>query len=477
VTPLFPSLGTGNPYQAFRLPTILPTLAVFDTLTVVDRDGTIQPWLATSWSSGDSTLWTIILREGVVFSNGVPLTSEALVVSHQYMSSPDGLIETIGSNLANIETVYALSELTVEITLKEPDAFFPFRMALWKIPEPESWQASTPATIPQIVAGTGPFMISKATRNKFFMEPNPLAWNKAKASGLVITLIPDQLARVQAISSGAADIALQIGLSDRPSIEAPGGRLVSRPSAQVQYIGFAKEHFDETPIADMRVRQALNYAVNKDAIAQIIFEGEVAPTGQLLQPGAPGHVPELEPYPYDPERARALLVEAGFADGLEMTMRVAPASPDDPVVFQQIATDTAKVGVRLTLQQGQPGSMTLFLFNGDFKGAELFSMASRGLDSLGDYRIRACLGLTGNHKPFFCDRQTMDVYAQARAASNFDEAVALAQQAIRLEHINPPGLFLWPTLALDGVAESVIEGDQYTGYFDFIPLHDLARKD
>ncbi len=476
VTPLFPSLGTGNPYQAFRLPTILPTLAVFDPLAVVDREGVIRPWLATSWSTADSKTWTVTLREGVVFSNGEPLTSEALIVSHLHMASPEGLTETIGSNLANIETVSARGSHAVEIRLKGPDALFPLRLALWKIPEPKSWQASTRATIAETVAGSGPFIVRKASNNVFVMEPNPLAWNAPQASGLTFTLIPDQLARVQAMSSGVVDIALQIGLSDRPVIESFGGRLVNRPSAQVQYVGFAKEHFDESPIADVRVRRALNHAVDKQVIARIIFEDEVTPTGQLLQPGAPGHVPDLEPYRYDPERARALLADAGFADGLDLTMRLSPTSPDDPVIYQQIANDLAKVGVRVTLQQGQPGSMTLMLFNGDFKGAELFSMASRGIDGLGDYRIRACLGLTGDHKPFFCAPRTMDMFAKARAASTFEDAVALVQKAVRLEHEDPPGLFLWPTLATDGVAASVVEGGGYTGYFDFVPLHDLSRE-
>src|SRR5690349_9092985 len=99
----------GNPYAGLTLPSIVAAVGVFDSLVVIDSKGQVRPWLAKEWSSADGKVWRVKLRDDITFSNGKPLTARALVVGAAYMKSPAGLVETVSSSLAGIDTVTALS--------------------------------------------------------------------------------------------------------------------------------------------------------------------------------------------------------------------------------------------------------------------------------------------------------------------------------------------------------------------------------
>lgn len=471
-TPLFVS-APGNPYQSLSLPSIITTIAVFDPLVLIDSDGDIQPWLATSWETEDGRVWRLRLRRGVSFSSGRPLTADAVVASVAHMQTPVGRAETVGASLVDITRAVALSDHEVEIQLADPDPLFALRLAMWRLPEPESWTQSTPADRATSVAGTGPFVPVARAPGSMTFTANSQAWNPPVAERLEILLVPEQVARLQALASGAVDLALDLGVGDRAAVENAGARLVRRLTAPMDYISFAVEHVPTSPIADRRVRQALNYAVNKTAITEILLDGYVEPVGQLAAPGAAGYDPSLEPYPYDIERAKALLADAGFPNGLAISIRVSPEGSDQMSIFQQVAADMRRAGVDLTVQLAPSGQKTTMLFAGDF-GTELAAAIARSLDPLSDYRFRSCLGLVGDFKPFFCDAENIALVAQARTATTMDSAIRLTRQVLINEHQNPPGIFLWETLVLDGVSRRMLAPDSYDKYYDFLHLHQFG---
>ena len=134
--------------------------------------------------------------------------------------------------------------------------------------------------------------------------------------------------------------------------------------------------------------------------------------------------------------------------------------------MQQIAADLAAVGVGVTIQMAPVTQMTLMLFHGKFR-AELFSMAGRGLAPTTDYRFRACLGLVGRFKPFFCDDQVNELMLQARSSSTYEDMATALRAVYQREHDNPPGIFLWDNKAFDGVGPRV---RGFESLIDFIPL-------
>jgi ABC-type transport system substrate-binding protein len=268
-----------------------------------------------------------------------------------------------------------------------------------------------------------------------------------------------------------------MGVGDREIIESIGGRMVQRQTTRVMYMTFTTEHVAETsPIQDPRVRRALNFAVNRDRISALLLDGRAKPMPQLALPGAPGHVAELEPFPYDPERAKALLAEAGYGEGLELSFRVAPAGADDMLVYQQIAENLRGIGVKFNILGTAVAQMTQMMFGGDFK-AEMFNNFGRGLDPLGDYRYRSCLGQTGSYKPYYCDELALEFVRQAQQATSIAEVDRLMRAVTRREYEVPPGIFLWQAVMLDALGPRVSEAEKYGDYYEYIPYHAIALKD
>ena len=465
-TPIL-TANAANPYQALGYPAILTVTAIYDPLTIIDAEGRVQPWLAVGWSTENSVDWLITLRENVVFSNGRALDATVLIESVKHMKTVTGRAETVGSNLADIAGIKAVSDRQVLVTLMAPDPVLPLRLALWRVPEPVTFQEAADNGHQTFAAGTGPFKPTAWSAAQITLMADETSWRRPRVTRLAVIQIADQVARSQALTSGDIDVALELGVGGQRRITDMDAQLVPRRMKSMPYIGFALEHVDSTPLEDVRVRRALNYAVNKRLIVDVLFHGLVEPVAQLALPGAAGYDPDLEPYTYDPEKARQLLAEAGYPDGFDVTFRTSATGADMITYTQQIAADLAAVNVHATLQLAPSTQMTLMLFHGKFN-AELFSMGGRGLAPARDYRFRACLGLVGRFKPFFCDEVVNKLITRARSTSTYEEMESAMRAVLLREHENPPGIFLWDGRAFDGVANHVLNFESDT---DFIHLH------
>ncbi|MBL8628438.1 MAG: ABC transporter substrate-binding protein [Rhodospirillaceae bacterium] len=466
-----------NPYQGLSLPATVATLAAFDPLVVVDGAGKPQPWLAESWSSPDGKVWTVKLREGIKFSNGAPLTSDAVVASVEHMHSDKGRTETVGSSLANIERAVAVSPLVAEVHLKKAEALFAFRMSQWKIPEPNDWRRQVEAGPERRGIGTGPYMLVGGSAARMSFATNPYAWNTPKTAKLDVIQLPDQPARMRGIAAGSVDMAMQIGASDREELESLKGQVLTRRGMRITYLSFITEAESNkaSPVQNQKVRLALNYAVDRDKITGVLLEGLAKPSSQLLLPGAPGHVADLKSFPYDPAKARALLAEAGYPNGIKLTLRAGIVGADQGAIYQQVAQDMRAAGIALTIRPAALAEMTQMMFEGRFD-ADLFTNIARGLDALGDYRYRSCLGQTGNNKAYFCDAQTLDLIKKAQNSIDMADVDGLLQQVTRRENENPPGVYLWQESFMDGAGPRVASAPDYSSYYDFLPLHLISVK-
>lgn len=462
----------GNPYQGLSLPATVAILAAVDPLVVVDGNGKPQPWLAQSWTSTDGKVWTITLRDKVTFANGAPLTSDAIVASVEHMRSDKGRTETVGSSLANIDHAVAVSPLTAEVHLKKPEALFAFRMAQWKIPEPNDWRKQVQAGAERRGVGTGPYKLIGGSAAKLSFEANPYAWNKPKTPKLDVVQLPDQPARMRAIAANSIDLAMQIGASDREELEALKGLVLTRRGMRITYLSFitAAESNKNSPVQNQNVRLAMNYAVDRAKITSVLLDGLAKPSSQLLLPGAPGHVTDITSFPYDPAKAKQLLKDAGYPNGIKITLRAGIVGADQGAIYQQVAQDMRAAGIELTIRPAALGEMTQMMFEGRFE-SDMFTNIARGLDALGDYRYRSCLGQTGTYKPYFCDGQSLELIKKAQEAVDVAEVDSLLQQVTRRENENPPGVYLWQESFMDGAGPRVVSTDNYGDYYDFIPLH------
>jgi len=354
----------GGEGQRFMANTVYDQLVMWD-LTNADRPSTLVPGLALSWSADarDRTRWTFRIRPGVRYHDGSLFDAQAAVWNFDKLlneKSPqfDPKQAAQGrSRIPAIASYRAIDAQTLEIVTKEPDAFLPYQLAWIPMSSPAHFEklgrdwnayAKTPS-------GTGPWKLTAWTpRERAELVPNPDYWDKArvpKLDRLVLVPLPESNARVAALRSGQVDW-----------IEAPPPDAVtSLKGAGFQIVTNAYPHnwvwhfsmLEGSPLRDLRVRQALNLAIDRDGLNQ--FLGGLSLPARGFMP--PGHewFGKAAPLRYDPAAARRLLAEAGFGPSKPLSLKVViPSSGSgmmQPISMNEFLQQNLRdVGVRVDLE-------------------------------------------------------------------------------------------------------------------------------
>lgn len=461
----------GNPFSSYTIPTVAPGLAVFDSLTVIDEAGILQPWIAKSWESVDPLTWHFTLKPGVTFSNGEPFDAAAAATAFNYFASGDGLIEVVAQSVIDIASARALEPLVLEIKTKAPNILLPRRVSGIRIPAPGPWTQLGRRGFSQAPVGSGPFVATRWDTTQVDLVANPNSWRAPKVDRIEVKAVPEITTRVQGLITGALDIALDIGPDDGVILEPAGARINIRPSGRIQLLTFMS--IGDSPLADVRVRQALNYAVNKQQIIDVLLAGATEPSGQAAVKASFGYNPDVNAYPYDPDKARALLAEAGYPDGFDLPADMTPgAMAGDGAWYLQIANDLAKVGVNVTYQ-AYPFTMHIRkIRQGGWKGIA-FGMDFNNLPSLDvlwPLRIHSCLWAA----PWHCRPEWVPLIEDAEQEFDLEERRRKTQELVQLYHDEPTSLYLWEMPGVDGVAARVLN---YNPRHAFINFHDMDVKD
>lgn len=305
---------------------------LFDGLVTFDHELNIRPAIAAHWTiSEDGRIYTFDLRDGVRFHNGRPVTAEDFRYSFERLLHPktrsertwileklEGTRQFMAGEVPRVPGIKVLGALKLQLTLERP--FAPF-LALLAYPAAsvvpretvERWGRQF-STHPM---GTGPFRFREWFHDdRIVLEANPDYFQGTPyLDQIVFRVIPDDMARFQEFKAGNLEHTdvpsgfFQV-IRDDPSLS---GMLVSRPSLGINAIQF---NVDRPPFRNNRaLRQAFNYGVNKEAIAEVILEGRVSPARSVLPPGMFAHNPGLPGYPYNIQKALQLMAEAGYERG------------------------------------------------------------------------------------------------------------------------------------------------------------------
>ena len=302
--------GLGNPFASIAQSSSHTRSAIFDALTRFSPEGTLEPALALSWAPVDATTWRFTLRPDVVFSNGEPFNAAAVKYVFDYLRSPVAARQLISEETRGIRDVRVVDDLTVDIRTRRSDAILPKRISLIMMVPPRAWAALGPERFGQRPIGTGSYVMKDwgQKTGKTIIEVNPTSWRPPVAIDRVeIVPLKDAIARVQALLSDQVDVTQGIGHEDLADLQEQGYSVSIEADAQVLALALRNVDNKGSPLQDIRVRQALNYAVNKDAIAHDILRDTVQAVGQGAIPGVAGYNPNVKPYPYDPAKAKALL--------------------------------------------------------------------------------------------------------------------------------------------------------------------------
>jgi peptide/nickel transport system substrate-binding protein len=293
-----------------------------------DSSMDIEPQLATAWTvSDDGLTWTFTLREGVTFHDGTPFNAKAVADSYNRIIDPEhpfyayGKWKYLSLSLKPVKKITIIDDYTVSFTTDKPYAPFINNLALWLCPivSPTA-MAQYKDQIGLHPVGTGPFKFEKWIKDdQIILVRNDEYWGgMPKLDKIILKSIPEPSARLMALQSGTVDIADDL---DPDSIalvrQDPNLAIIESPSVNVGYLALNTE---KPALKDVRVRQAISYSIDKDVLIQAIFQGLAIPAKNPFAPSIWGYNDAIEAYSYDPEKAMALLKEAGFDMNTELEL-------------------------------------------------------------------------------------------------------------------------------------------------------------
>jgi peptide/nickel transport system substrate-binding protein len=437
----FPA-SLGNPFKGNGRPGTLIWYALFDGLTRLDAAGQLTPALALSWEQVEPLRWHFRLRPGVRFANGRPFDAAAAARVLLWLASPPGRSTVVGNELRAVQDARALEPLLLEVETRDVDPILDKRMVGALMVEPDLWDELGPDGFAQQPVGTGPYLLERwdQRRRRAHAGLNPYRWRETGFARMEWVELPDAAVRTQALLSRDVDVA-PIEIEEMDRLLARGYPVVSSPSMSVMSIAFITERETPGPLQDVRVRQALNYAVDKETLARVLLRGYGLPASQPGPLIAFGHDPDLKPYPYDPERARAMLAAAGYPEGFALSAEVQPnAFPADSLIYQAAAHYLRQVGVEVTLRiitfPQYLRNLQRNTFAGDAFGTAWNSAPYN--DATRPMELFSC----SRAKPFFCDRALTAELERVRRILPVEERAAEMRHLARAYQEAAPALFL-----------------------------------
>jgi peptide/nickel transport system substrate-binding protein len=342
--------ATMDPHTHIHRWTLDVQLQFYEQLVHRDAKAKAIPGLATSWEQTSPRVWRFDLRKGVKFHGGEPFDAESVKFSLDRIMDP--ALKSPIMSLRLVDKVVAAGSHTVEIHTKEPLPVLPGYLSLSTAIINKAWFAAKGADFAARNGnGTGPFKLiewKKGDHVKLarFDEywGGPAAVRTATFRG-----IPDANSRLLALKKGEADIVQDLPpeLADEVK-KTPGLRVSAVPSIRVHFMAL---RMDVKPFDDVRVRQAVNYAVDKSAITKQLLRGYARPLTQILTPDIFGYNPDVPGYPYDPGKAKALLREAGLAKGFSTEMSAGALYAD---VVEAVAANLKDVGIEANIRIEEP---------------------------------------------------------------------------------------------------------------------------
>lgn len=319
-----------------------------ESLVFRDAKGQIQPWLAESWKQVDPLTWEFKLKQNVKFSDGEPFNADA--VKYNLERTRDQSIKPRAQfpGAVNLDKVEVVDPYTVRIITKTPAPTMLTELFNLGIGSPKWFKEGQLGDIAKKPVGTGPYMLKEWVKDDHLtLVANPNYYGKPpEIKTITFRPIPELSTRISELQAGTIDLATDLSPDQIATVKGDANlSTLSLETGRRVFVGF---NVTKKPFDDVRVRQAINYAINVDGISQALFGGGVKRMSSLVAP--PNNDPSLQPYPYDPNKAKQLLADAGYANGFEAVLEHPTGRYiKDTEVVQAVAADLAKVGIKVKL--------------------------------------------------------------------------------------------------------------------------------
>jgi peptide/nickel transport system substrate-binding protein len=410
----------------------------------------LRPQLATSWEANeDATVWTLELREGVQFHDGTDFNAEAVKFNFDRWTQSDNeyAFRDQGKTFVPVGWVFGgtdadsliaetnvVDEHTVEFVLSAPAPFLPAQLAAiyFQIDSPSAiMEAGADYGTPGVGSvGTGPFVFEEWREGeRILMSRNDNYWNgPAGVAEVVVRGIAEPTARLAELQAGALDIAVLLNPDDLEVVDSDQSLNPAIANGELN-VGYLAMHQDNEPLGDVRVRQAIAHAIDRQAIVDAFY-----PTGVVAQDHMPpaffGHGQDW-PYDYDPERARELLAEAGYPDGFSTELWYMPVSrpyyPAPQPIAEVYASYLADVGIDAQLMTEDWTTYLADYTTGKFP---MYMLGWNADYADPDNFLNTFFGSTAPDTLGWDSPETRDLLQQARQVPDQDERADLYAQVI-----------------------------------------------
>lgn len=421
---------------------IFAQLLVFDTLLRPSKDATkLEPGLAESWQvSSDGLTYSFKLREAK-FSDGTPVTAGDVAFSLKRAGSD-------GSNwkrfFAGIDTIETPDDRTVILKLKK--VFTPLlnNLALFSsaiLPQ-KAFEASSGSFFEKPI-GSGPFTVAAWNKGQgLSLRKNANYWQAGKPDldGAELLVIPEGNSRVLKLQAGEIDAALEIPLNQMQSLGRAG--TIKTAVANVLRTDFVLLNTKKKPFDDVRVRQALNYAIDKEGLVKALLYGAGKVSNSPMPPMAYAD-PDLKPYAHDIAKAKALLKDAGYADGFKTSLLVHSGRPLHRQLGQALQSALAQIGVTAEIRLVEGGTHWSTTKAGDYEMAVSYASSDTiDPDQMAGFLIVNPERANAYHTEWKSERVN-ELYEKERATNDGPERGAMFKEMVKLAHEGAPSIFLF----------------------------------
>ncbi len=431
---------------------------IYDTLVQFRNDTTdIEPALAEAWKgSTDGLVWTFYLRQGVQFHDGTPFDAAAVIFS---FTRPEALVREFHEEF--IDRIAALDAFTVQFQLKTPYAPFISTMAetAFSIVSPTA-VAKFGVDFDNNPVGTGPFKFVRWNRHdRIVLTANDMHWSgKPTLDGLIFRTVPDNSVRLMELEQGNIHAMEFPNPEDIPLIQGdPRLELIMQSSLNV---GFLAMNMEKPPFDNLKVRLAINHAIDKATIIEHLYQGRGILAKNPIPPTLWSYDDTIEDYAYDPTLAKQLLTDAGYPDGFETTLWALPIPrsyiPDGLALAELLQSELRDIGITAKIVTYDWDIYVTKVLNGEHDMAMMGWNSGDDPDDL----FYSLLSIPAAEKPilnlsFYRSTKMQDVLDRARRSTDQAERIALYREAQVIFHRDAPWVPLVHTQRILVVDRSV----------------------
>jgi peptide/nickel transport system substrate-binding protein len=462
-----------DPFLHFQRVGILMNINMYDSLLHKTPKLQYEPSLATEWRALDDSTWEFKLRKGVKFHSGDPFSAEDVKFTFERVLNPETKSPQIG-NVRAIKEVKVIDEHTVHLVTDKPFPLLLERMVFFPImPKKHFEKVGAQAFANENPAGTGPYKFVEWKRDQYLrLERFEEHWRgPAPIKTFIIRVIPETATQVAELKTGGVDIVRSLPPDLMPDLTAnPNTYVSTAPILRTHYVSLDMR---QPPFDKKEARQAANYAIDRQAIIERLMGGlgKVVPT--VVNPMAFGYDSSIEPYGYDPKKAKELLKQAGYPNGVDITLHAGTNAAWNRQLYEAIAEMLSEVGLRTNLKIWDQGPAWDKFFQGEGKATNGF-LGSWGYYSTFD--ADAILHPLYHTEPggwvgrWYARVPGLDqLIDDARSTVDRDRRLATYTKTQRLIKEEAPSIFLYHQYDMLGINKRIVyeaRGDEWIWVYD-----------